>query len=492
MFNKITPERAGISSDKIEKFVKTLNGYSLDTHSIIMARGNDIFAETYYAPYHKDYLHRQYSVSKSFVAIAIGLAEQEGLLSLDDKFMKYLPEYRNENTDWKLEETTIRDLLTMRTSMAKNAEWWGFDDRAAAYFTVTSNQIPGTNFCYDSPGSFLLGCIVEKLTGMLFLDYLKDRFLLEIGFSKESYCLLAPGGHSHCDSGIMCTSRDLLIFARFVMNGGTWNGKRYINEKFMKEAVSNSTDSYVLGNVPRLDNTHGYGYLIWKMPRDGFAFLGLGIQYAICDPETDFIFIINSANNVCEPIASTVIMHELYTNIIPNIGEPLEDDLVGSKKLDEFLDNQKLLWLENKYDDNISSEINGQKYILEENGLKIKYIKLSFEGDRGVFEFENHEGVKKINFGVGYNVFDKYPDTKIMGLTASEYVDGSYDCAASATWCQKDKIHILVKIIDTYIGELSILVGFKDDKVSVRFEKHAQRILIGFSGIVIGTKEESK
>ena len=57
MFNKITPERAGISSDKIEKFVKTLNGYSLDTHSIIMARGNDIFAETYYDPYHKYYLH---------------------------------------------------------------------------------------------------------------------------------------------------------------------------------------------------------------------------------------------------------------------------------------------------------------------------------------------------------------------------------------------------------------------------------------------------
>lgn len=492
MFNKISPEQAGISSGKVENFINTINRYHLDTHSVIMARGNDIFAESYYAPYHKDYLHRQYSVSKSFVSIAIGLAAQEGLLSLDDKFMDYLPEYENENVDWKFREATIRDMLSMRSCMAKNAEWWGYDDRAAAYFSTDSNQVPGTNFCYDSPGSFLLGCIVEKVTGMLFLDYLKDRFLLEIGFSKESYCLLAPGGHSHCDSGVMCTARDLLIFARFVMNGGVWNGKRYINEEFMKAAVAFQTDSYVNGNIPKLDNTHGYGYLIWKMPRDGFAFLGLGTQYVICDPETDFIFIINSANNECEPIASTLIMHELYTNIIPNIGETLKENPEAHDKLLSLLNNQKLMHLENKFEDNIANEINGNKYILEKNYLFINYVKLTFEGDKGVFEFEDKEGVKKIYFGVGYNVFDKYPGTKRMGLTASHYVDGTYDCAASASWCQKDKIHIIVRIIDTYIGELSIVVGFKGDKVSVTFHKHAQRILIGFGGIIAGIKEKDE
>ena len=77
-----------------------------------------------------------------------------------------------------------------------------------------------------------------------------------------------------------------------------------------------------------------------------------------------------------------------------------------------------------------------------------------------------------------------------MALTASEYVDGQYDCAASATWCQKDKIHIIVRVIDTYIGELSILVGFKGDKISVSFQKHAQRILKEFYGSTIaGIKE---
>ena len=93
MFTRISPEKAGISSEKIGQFVNLMNSYNINTHSFIMARGNDIFAESYYEPYDKDTLHRMYSVSKSFVAIAVGLAEQEGLLSLDDKFLDYFPEY---------------------------------------------------------------------------------------------------------------------------------------------------------------------------------------------------------------------------------------------------------------------------------------------------------------------------------------------------------------------------------------------------------------
>lgn len=99
MFSKISPEKAGISSKNIANFINTLNSYNINTHSIIMAKGNNIIAESYYEPFGKDILHRMYSVSKSFVAIAIGLAEQEGLLSLDDKFIYYFPEYQNENTD---------------------------------------------------------------------------------------------------------------------------------------------------------------------------------------------------------------------------------------------------------------------------------------------------------------------------------------------------------------------------------------------------------
>lgn len=489
MFNLLTPEAAGISSKEISLFINTLNSYGINTHSIIMARSNNIFAESYYAPYNKDTLHRMYSVSKSFVAIAIGLAEQEGLLSLDDKFISFFPEYENENTDKKYRETTIRDMLTMRSCMAKYSPWWGESDRARAYFAVKSNQIPSTNFYYDSSGSFLLGCIVERVTGMPYLEYLKKRFLCEIGFSEKSYCLLAPGGHSHSDSGVMCTPRDLLIFARFIMNKGVWNGKRYINERFMRDAVSKQTDNDMSGITAPLYDKNGYGYLMWKMPRDGFGLIGMADQLAVCDPKTDFIFIMTAENMVSEDVTKTIILHELYKNIIEKISEPLPEDKEAYASLCNLLNGQKLICLTDSLEKNISDKISGKRYVLEENQMGIDSVILNFCGQSGWFEYEKDGKINKIKFGIGYNEFGKFPGDKRMSVTASVYEDGQYDCAASAVWSEEGKLHILVRIIDTYLGTLSIVLGFKDNGVTLSMQKFAQRILGDYSGTASGYAE---
>ena len=223
MFRKVSPEMAGISSEKVLKFIKTLDDYNFCTHSFIMARGKDIFAEGYYAPFHQDFKHRMYSVSKSFVSVAVGCAVEDGLLSLKDKLVKFFPEYLNENSNEFLKETTIRDMLIMETSMNERVYWFtsGTKDRCEVYFRASAERIPGTIWTYDSPGSFMLCALVERLTGKPFLEYLKERFLLKAGFSEDAYCLQCPGGHSFGDSGVMCTARDLLVFARFVMVSAT-------------------------------------------------------------------------------------------------------------------------------------------------------------------------------------------------------------------------------------------------------------------------------
>ncbi len=486
MFNKISPEKAGIPSRNITDFINTLNSYNINTHSIIMARGNNIIAEAYYEPFNKNTLHRMYSVSKSFVSIAVGLAEQEGLLSLDDKFIDYFPEYQNENIDKKYRETTIRDMLTMRSCMAKYSPWWETDDRAKAYFDVTANQISGTNFYYDSSGSFILGCIVEKVTGMPYLEYLKEKVLLQLGFSKESYCLLAPGGHSHSDSGVMCTSRDLLTFARFVMNKGVWGGKRYINEEFMTAAISKQTDNDITGTPTPLYDKNGYGYLIWKMPRDGFGFIGMADQLAICDPKTDFIFVMTGENMMCDDVSKTVILHELYKNIIEKISQPLPENHEEHHSLCSLSKNQKLISLTDSLQDNFSSKIAGKKYILEENQMGIKSLRLELISDSGILEFEKDNKIRKIEFGIGFNKFGEFPEDKRLGLTASVYEDGNYYYGASGIWCEQSKLHILVRVIDTYLGTLSIVLGFKDNGITLTMKKFAQRILDDYEGTVSG------
>ena len=73
--NSITPEEAGISSNAILQFIQLLEEKQLSTHNLIFMKGNNVFFEKYWAPFHKDFLHRMYSVSKSFVSIAVGFAE---------------------------------------------------------------------------------------------------------------------------------------------------------------------------------------------------------------------------------------------------------------------------------------------------------------------------------------------------------------------------------------------------------------------------------
>lgn len=87
-----SPEQAGVSSRAVQEYLEELEKKHLATHNVILMRGNQIFFEHYWKPFHSDFLHRMYSVSKSFVSIAVGFLEQDGLISLDDRISRYFPE----------------------------------------------------------------------------------------------------------------------------------------------------------------------------------------------------------------------------------------------------------------------------------------------------------------------------------------------------------------------------------------------------------------
>ena len=487
MFGQITPEKAGISSKNILKFLKVLDDYNLCTHSFIMAKGNDIFAEGYYAPFHKEYQHRMYSVSKSMVAIAVGLAQEEGLLSLNDKMVKYFPEFVDDDAPEMLTEMTLRDMLTMQTSTSERPKWFYLElaDRCEAYFKASVNRVSGTTWDYDSPGAFMLGCIIEKLTGKPFLEYMKEKFMLKAGISENAYCLKCPGGYSFSDSGVMCTPRDVLTLARFVMDGGKIDGVSYISEEYLKEAtkkqVSNSHGGEFTGGC------YGYGYLIWKVPNDGFAFLGMGDQFVICDREKDFIFVLNSDNQRMKDYSGAIIYHELYQSIINQLGEPLEDDKEALEELQEYIAGLKLFSLKEDTYSPVIEKINGKTFVLDENPMKIKWVRLAFEGDKGMLHYQNEQGEKSLPFGLGHNEFSKFPQTGYSDMTAGLPEPGHmYDCAVSADWPEVQKLRIKVQIIDKYFGNMSMEFGFKDNRVGIFMIKSAEAFLDEYQGYANG------
>ncbi len=487
MFIKTSPEAAGVPSRAVRKFFENFEGCKFSTHSILMARGNKIIAEKYYKPFDENFLHRMYSVSKSFVSLAVGFCIEDGLLSLQDKFMKFFPEYKEYECD-NLNETTIEDMLTMSTSVDDPFYWFckGVTDRVPAYFKAKPEKIPGTLFQYDSPASFMLCVIVEKLVGKPFLDYLREKCLDDIGFSKEAYCLKAPGGHSFGDSGVMCTATDLLKFARFVMNKGEWNGKRYFKTDYLEKAISkmvcNERDGFLDGH-----RGYGYGYQIWKAPRDGFAFVGMGDQFAICDTKTDFIFIINS-DNQGSTASRPVFYNEIYNHLIPEFCDTLPENEEEYKKLKSCLENGELVHLCCEESSAFEEKINGVTYRLENNPMEIEWIRFDFDGKKGIFSYKNKQGEKQLPFGMGYNEFSLFPESDYADMIVETKAKGNkYKCAVSADWAEEKKLRLKVQIIDKYFGNALFVFSFKDQRVMVSMRSHAEAFLCEYQGLAKGS-----
>ena len=121
----VTPESRGISSALLEKILRELDCAHVPMHSLLVARGDDILLDEYWSPFKRGELHRMNSVTKSFVALAIGCLIDEGRLSLDDIAVDYFPEVKDFNLNEKQAQLTIENMLTMRTGFRPegNGHW---------------------------------------------------------------------------------------------------------------------------------------------------------------------------------------------------------------------------------------------------------------------------------------------------------------------------------------------------------------------------------
>lgn len=490
MFEKVTPESVGVSSKDVLDLLQMLDEYRFQTHGIMMLKGNKLFCEAHYEPFSKDFLHRMYSVSKTFVAISTGLAITEGLIGYDDVIVDYFPEFALDSAEDEMyQRCTVRDMLSMQSNISDNVYWWGkFESRIRAYYTQKTTKVPGTIYCYDSIGSFLLGCIIEKLTGKDFLEYLKEKVLCEIGFSKESYVLKEPGGYAIGDSGVMCTINDFALFARFIMQKGEWNGKQYIDREFMEEAVKKQVSNDFEGAVLSCTKM-GYGYLIWRTPNDTYALVGAGDQYAICDPNHDFLFVITSDNQlVAGGESRQILFHEVCKHFVDKINdEALPEDSVAQKQLEEYTASCKLLVQYGEVTEAIAKDTNKRRYVAKENAMNISEFCVVADDKEGYLDFVMNGKPFRIDFGIGENKFYDFSfGTRAVLDMMGKNEEGKYKCAASAAWVDKTTFAIHLQVIDTYFGGLNVHISYKDEYATMKLTKSGQYVFDGIGGYIIG------
>lgn len=130
------------------------------------------------------------SITKQFTAVAIFQLYEKGLISLDDEIGKYLDFNYGENT------ISIRDLLNHTSGIKGYSELQSVEHLYGQKITVDTllrlieneklNFLPGEAMMYSNSGYFLLGLIIENVTGLTYEEYLK-RNILSIANLNSSY-----------------------------------------------------------------------------------------------------------------------------------------------------------------------------------------------------------------------------------------------------------------------------------------------------------------
>ncbi len=487
MLNTITPEKAGISSRHVKKFIETLNRRGLPMHSVLLMKGNDIFAEYYWKPFDKDFCHRMYSQTKSYVAIAIGLLVEDGKLDINTKIADIFPEKIDCELQGYMSELTVEHLLKMETCGVDGIPFWITDtdpDRTHMYFAKNKGTVPpDMRWYYDSCGSQVLCTIVEKLSGKSLFDFMNERIFKHLDAFHTATVLKTQNDDSWGDSALICTPRDMVAFARFVMNWGEWNGKRLMNSEYLKKATSRIVDN----NMSGFDEvyTQGYGYQIWRAPENGFSFNGMGSELTLCLPDKDLIFVC-TADTQGYGAAKSLIFTALYEIISDNLGdEELPEDPEAyneALKLGEELD---LYYITGPTESPYSKELDGKVWKCDENPMGIKEFSFKFNSDNTAeLHYTNAQGKKVLPFGLGKNVFAKFPHLGYMNEHGGVVTtDGfMYDGAFSGSWREEKKLLIKVQIIDRYFGTLIAMFSFKDDRAYVIMNKVCEGFMDEYEG----------
>ena len=285
-----TPEAQGISSAHIQEFMDTLmQDTRTEIHSCIVMRHGHVVAEMYPQPWHKDYRHTMYSVSKTFTSVAVGMCIQDSLIALSDTIGKFLviPPHASSG----IRAITVRDLLTMQSGIPVDTKMRTHETEwLKAYLTKKPTASPGTRWAYDSIMSYILSAIVQKATGQTLMDFLQERLFHPLGIT-DALWEESPEGITCGGWGLYIRPESMAMLGQLLLDKGTWMGKEIVSSWWVEEMMK-----------PQTANGR-YSYHIWQTQYPGWAEAnGAYGQYIFVIPEADMVVSLTQCTGKRAPI----------------------------------------------------------------------------------------------------------------------------------------------------------------------------------------------
>lgn len=281
-----TPEREGIPSGYLREFFRAADDSSSLPllHSAAVLCHGKLVACVSRAPYTAALPHMTFSFSKTVVAMAVGLAAEEGLLSVTDKVVSFFPEkqpplFRSP----RMAALEVRHLLTMTSAANFNEAGSEMErDWVRAFFFSDCSSMPGEHFHYNSMNSYLLAAIVCRVTGKSLTEYLTPRLFDPLGIPPV-YWETCPMGVEKGGWGLYLRVTDMAKLGELCLRGGVWEGKQILPRSWVEQMHTFSVETGRRG-------MELYGYQQWSFPAPrSYQFNGVFGQYAVVLPEYDMV-----------------------------------------------------------------------------------------------------------------------------------------------------------------------------------------------------------
>jgi CubicO group peptidase (beta-lactamase class C family) len=191
------------SSQKIDELVQKYSELAQINGAVLVAEnGNVIYSKGVgfadienKIPNNVDTKFRLASITKQFTAALILQLVEKGKISLDGKLSDYLPYYRKDIGD----KITIHQILSHTAGIANYTDdpkfMQGEDVNKKVepkdfILKYCSNDLvfePGTSWAYSNSGYFILGGVIEEVTGKKYGDVLQENILVPLGMTSSGY-----------------------------------------------------------------------------------------------------------------------------------------------------------------------------------------------------------------------------------------------------------------------------------------------------------------
>ena len=296
--------------EKLNELISTAN--SNIAQIAILQHGETIYTYEWNGFKKDDCLHVM-SVTKSIIALLIGIAIDKGYLnSIDTPVISFFPDYKVKRGEKTIYNVTLRHLLTMTAPYKYKSEPWtkvctSMDWTVAALDLLGGKCGITGEFKYSTLGVQILCGILEKTSGISPLLFANKYLFAPLNIAprkpftaknaqehkeftiskvpKGKLWFVDPRGIPTAGYGLCLSSEEMAKIGQLCLNKGVYNGKKIVSEKWIEQITMPSSvkmDAY--GGMQ-------YGMLWWiiNSEKNIYAASGTGGNVIYVNPEFDAV-----------------------------------------------------------------------------------------------------------------------------------------------------------------------------------------------------------